>query len=429
MEEALTQASDHSYFVMALTDEGRFLTPAWDEILRSYVGLFDDHAFRLRLSKLTSLVQYANYLTCSTMPESFPIFTRRWLELTEGFTNFSYGFDAYQQAIATRLAVDDSIHRDIWNSGGMFRDVPINTIGLGGIEFNKDVSEIEACTRMVIGTREWLRLVSYQEQEHISYLATKLRLYIQAKASGHSHFRLRRNARWKEVRVEREGGTVVASRSYRIPRLRAHLFYIRVLFGLLPARMRYAGRELILRQRIRGSGKKHQVGRQTVLRAFARRPGWSAATAGERIARGLQVLQRHWLVGRVLRPLLSFTRQFFPPRGGATQTPSLRPGRVRSAIRPFVRPLLALLRRLRRFVRSQRAWVPIRFVWDLLFYPADRLLWSPPALLDRALPASPFGTYLRLRKLSYPVADREVMLTQQDKIEELKRVKYGDILY
>jgi hypothetical protein len=425
MEEALAQADERAYFVMALTDEGRFLTKGWDDILRSYVGFFDDHAFRLRLSKVTALIQYANYLTCSTMPESFPIFTRRWLELTEGFTRFSYGFDAYQQAIATRLALDDRVHHDIWNSGGRFRDVPIHGIELRGIEFNKDVSEVEACTRMIMGTREWLRLVSYKEQEHMSYLATKLRLYIWAKASQQTSFRLRHSSFLKTVSVEQESGIVVSTQGYRISRLRAYWFYFRIFFGLLPARLRYWRQELLLSRRLRRpSGAPPRV-RRSLHRPIAfvrgalggmRRWGRSARD----VVAGLPQNASVRLVWRAIRPLAVPVLIVVGPL--ARRASLLLTRLVRTAPR-------RAFRRARRSLRLLRIVRPVSLLIDQLLYPIDRLLWSAPPLLDRYSARNPLGTRARLKRLSYPVAGRDEMLSEQHKIEKLKKEKYSEILY
>src|SRR2546427_8826354 len=103
MEDLFAISDSTSYFLMVVTDEGRFETYHWDDVLSGYRGIFPDHVFRLRISQ-HRYVSNPSYFSCVYIPECFAIFTRRWLELTEGFGD-CYGSDAQHQCLAFQLAL------------------------------------------------------------------------------------------------------------------------------------------------------------------------------------------------------------------------------------------------------------------------------------------------------------------------------------
>lgn len=227
LDDLFAMSDPESYFLMALTDESQFLTPGWDDILKNYVGFFDDDVFRLRVSD-SKFVNYSHHFSCCTKPECFPIFTRRWLELTEGICNLCYGSDCYQQSIAFHLALGKRSYLDVWQEEAYFRDVQVHDITFGGFEFGQDISPTEALTRSLYMYREWKRINSYQEQRNIAYLAKKITLYCWAMQKGHREFHFSRRKMDDTVAViDHATGAVLRRISYHPPRF---MIYVRNLF-------------------------------------------------------------------------------------------------------------------------------------------------------------------------------------------------------
>lgn len=198
MEQLFFMTAD-SYFIQIISDEPRFLTPHWDKLLKNYIGFFKDDVFRLRLSSM-KLTNYSSHYECTFRPDSFPIYTRRWLELSEG-TGDCWGSDAYQQCLAFQLALGPGSYFNFYREGGICRDVPVYDINLGGLEFCVGVSSEEQKERHKRNLKEWARLTTYPMQEHFSYLARRMNGYIWAKEQGLKEFKLVKNINRKTVTV------------------------------------------------------------------------------------------------------------------------------------------------------------------------------------------------------------------------------------
>jgi hypothetical protein len=83
LSDLLKKCSPETYFVWVTNDEIRFASHGWDTCLLRHKGLFPDHAFYLRTSdnknRLCSLVE------CCPRGEHLGFFSKKWLELVEGF--------------------------------------------------------------------------------------------------------------------------------------------------------------------------------------------------------------------------------------------------------------------------------------------------------------------------------------------------------
>src|SRR3990167_7982025 len=213
--EQLFGLSDRSsYFVQVLSDEPHFMTPNWDEVLRGYIGFYSDHVFRLRLSTMKHN-NYASHYECTFRCDSFPIYTRRWLELTEG-TGDCWGSDAYQQCVAFHLGLGPGGYFNYYREGSLCRDVPVNNIEMGGLEFGVGVSEAMQRERQIRNLREWRRLTTYQMQENFSYLARRIFCYIWANENKIKSFTLIADVSKKTVMVVGSDGSVLREVSYRL---------------------------------------------------------------------------------------------------------------------------------------------------------------------------------------------------------------------
>lgn len=228
MDDLFAMCAPDAYFIMMVTDETRFLTKGWDNILRTYVGAFDDHVFRLRVSE-HKYVQYSNFLSCSTKPECFPIMTRRWLELAEGLCNLCYAPDCFQQAIAFHLSLGRNSYNDLWQEEALFRDVPVRGLNFGGWEFGQDISPKEQAGREIYMYQQWLRLCTYPEQLKVAYLAKKIALYCWAVEQGHDNLRFYRSEIDHTLAVVNNDTRQVLRRvDYNPPRIPIYLTNIRI---------------------------------------------------------------------------------------------------------------------------------------------------------------------------------------------------------
>jgi hypothetical protein len=56
-------------FVTLFSDEFRFKTKGWDDIIRKYIGYYEDNIFRIRLSKYRNR-NYTDFWECIFAPDS-----------------------------------------------------------------------------------------------------------------------------------------------------------------------------------------------------------------------------------------------------------------------------------------------------------------------------------------------------------------------
>jgi hypothetical protein len=214
VEQLFGMVDKDSYFVQILSDEPYFTTPNWDNVLRQYIGFYPDHVFRLRLSD----VKYNNYAThyeCAFRCDSFPIYTYRWLQLTEG-TGDCWGSDAYHQCIAYHLSLGPGGYFNYYRNKSLSRDIAVNDLKMGGLDFGVGVSEQMQRERHIRNLKEWRRLSSFKMQERFSYLARRMYCYIWALEHKIESFQLVANHSQKTVMVVNGNGDVVFTVSYHL---------------------------------------------------------------------------------------------------------------------------------------------------------------------------------------------------------------------
>ena len=218
MQDAFVASDPDAYFVWLVTDETRILTKGWDDVLRKYVGFFEDDIFRLKLSG-SRYNNYSHPFQCSTIPDSFAVFTRKWLELTEGLGD-CWGSDTVQAQISFHLGLGDEGYGNVFGLGSEFRDIPIHDIQFGGWHFGDDRDSQTSQALNLTLMREWYRLVLPKQQELYNYLAKKLSLYIWAYENQVSKFRYVKDEDEQVVRiVDPETGDEIHALSYRMPTL------------------------------------------------------------------------------------------------------------------------------------------------------------------------------------------------------------------
>lgn len=215
--EQLFFLSTNSYFIQILSDEPRFKSMHWDDILQQYKAFYPDHIFRLRLSNF-KFKNYASNFECAVQPDSFPIYTRRWLELTQG-TGDCWGSDAYHQCVAFHLGIGSKNYDNFYSESTNYRDIPIINIEMEGIDFGVGLTPEVRRQRTRRNVKEWNRLSSFSMQEHFSYLARRIDCAIYANKHNIKHFTLKRNNYRKTVSLLNKQGKKVIEISYSLPRI------------------------------------------------------------------------------------------------------------------------------------------------------------------------------------------------------------------
>jgi hypothetical protein len=230
VEKLFFECNKNSYFVQILSDEPYIVTKNWDEKLKSYKFFFKDSVFRLRTSKL-KYFNYTNYFDCVTKPDSYPIYTRKWLELVIGPGN-CWGSDAYQQLISYFLALGPLNYSNFTKMGSVSRDVPIHEIKYKGLEWGKNVSKENQEYMREYMVWEWHRLCSKENLLEISYKAMRIFLYLLAKDYGLKKFKIVRNGNLVKLLVKNSvylnvSFSLSVFANYNIQKFALKLFYFK----------------------------------------------------------------------------------------------------------------------------------------------------------------------------------------------------------
>ena len=178
-DELLRISHPDAYFVVGLNDEMYFMKRGWDTRLRTYVGLYPDHIFRLR----TSIHRERNtfdYWEASCAGDLTPIMTKRWLDLGGGWCPCN-GPDSFQNAVAYYfgwLYRHDTFNRP-------YRERVVHDIEFGGYGANRGITDRVTFRKRIRGSvAAWFTLVSYCTQQEAARRAQLLHAHIAAAARG-----------------------------------------------------------------------------------------------------------------------------------------------------------------------------------------------------------------------------------------------------
>lgn len=165
-------ADPSAYFVCNINDEVRIQPAGWDDRLKSYVGLFPDHIFRLRTSKL-KFRNYYDFWECGFAPENYAFYTKRWMDIC-GDWGPCFGPDSSQQYIAYYLGYGNYPSIKQYN-----RDVPILDISWANEGVGLNIMGEEArLRRAAANLRLWGRQVSHPMQQELYRRARLLQAHI-----------------------------------------------------------------------------------------------------------------------------------------------------------------------------------------------------------------------------------------------------------
>lgn len=219
--ELLKIIHPNSYFCWLLTDEIRIQTPHWDEVLKKYIGFFQDHIFRLKLS-IFQLKNYLDLYECFPCPDNYAVTTKKWLELTNGWGEF-WGPDSWHQAIDFYLA----LCKNEFNEFGIWRSIPIFDIQIQGQEAGQGVTRKQKEQRVMRIWRGWKYHTTYRAQQNFYRLAQHLNAHIYAHAAHIKNYVIRDNPKSKLLSLVSEDGL----HYYHIWKYRLPRFKIQFLIG------------------------------------------------------------------------------------------------------------------------------------------------------------------------------------------------------
>jgi hypothetical protein len=211
-----------AYFVCNINDEVRIRTLGWDDCLRRYVGLFPDHIFRLRTSRL-KFRNYYDFWECGFAPENYGFYTKRWLDIC-GDWNPCFGPDSSQQYIAYYLG-----HATYPGIKQYNRDVPILDIEWDNEGVGRNLSPSNQQRRTAVNFRLWQRQVSHPMQQELYRRARLLQAHImQAECASLCPIEIVDDPRKRTVLLrDANDGALLDLLSYRLSRIGIFLGNIR----------------------------------------------------------------------------------------------------------------------------------------------------------------------------------------------------------
>ena len=150
----LKQTSKTCYFVCCVSDEIRFLTKNWDDIILKYRKYFEDDIFRIRCSKYKN-EEYNDIWECGYKPDSYAFYTKKWLDQVN-LWNPCIGPDSFQECVAYYIKKYGAEYN---------RDVINNKINYSGQNVSDNLKLFIRIQRTRIYYKAFFRLMSYRIQK------------------------------------------------------------------------------------------------------------------------------------------------------------------------------------------------------------------------------------------------------------------------
>lgn len=218
-----------AYFVSFISDEMRFETKGWDTMVKSYIGYYPDHVFRLRASKYR-FRNYTDVWENGFAPDSVAFHTRHWLAL-QGNWNPCTGPDSFQQCVSYYLFTSDP-----YSHTQYMRDIALPfmhfsgegaSIGLEGEAKEKRIRE---------NNRAWFELMSPAMQQEAKRRAMLLKAYIIKMAHPQKQLSVKEDRQSRAILIQ-DGKNTVELLRYGVSTWRTRLLNLR----RAPWVHRYAG--------------------------------------------------------------------------------------------------------------------------------------------------------------------------------------------
>lgn len=202
-------ASTAAYFCWHVNDEVIVESEQWDNLLRRYVGFFKDDLFRLKISPDK---MFRNILDIHdvNLYADFPITTRRWLDLTDGWVQ-GHGPEPYQEGISFLLA-----------QRGIHRNVPLPDFHVAGDEPGRNIDPARAGIREQRMCLHWDQNMEPGLREIMTRCARRIELCITAANMGLSGYTLQENIPGKYISLVASDRSVASRLWYQVDPLRIH---------------------------------------------------------------------------------------------------------------------------------------------------------------------------------------------------------------
>lgn len=167
LNELLKLTDPNAYFVTNFSDEFRFKTKGWDDVLKKYIGYYEDDVFRVRLSRYR-FRNYKDSWECVFAPDSLAFYTKKWMDIV-GMWCPCLGPDSWQQLVAFYLTNSRKFDHIQYN-----RDVPEPFLQFSGEGASIGLKGLKARQRIKDNVDLWFETVSHEMQEKAKYAAAML---------------------------------------------------------------------------------------------------------------------------------------------------------------------------------------------------------------------------------------------------------------
>jgi len=194
----LSKTSLSCKFISCVSDDIRFLTTNWDNIILNYRNAYTDNIFRIRCSNYRN-AEYNDVWECGYKPDSYAFYTKEWLQ-TVNLWNPCIGPDSFQECISYYLK----------KYGKDFdRDIIDNEIQYSGEEVSENLEFSTRIQRTRIYYKAFFKLMSFSMQDIANDKAYKLATLISE------------NKKLNQIKISRK--KVIFTNLYR----RLNFFYYR----------------------------------------------------------------------------------------------------------------------------------------------------------------------------------------------------------
>lgn len=154
-------------FMATFSDEVRFETKGWDDIIKKYIGYYDDGIFRIMLSSYR-FRNYSDFWECVFAPDSLTFNTKKWID-TIGMWCPCTGPDSWQQLVSFYLFNSRKFDHIQYN-----RNVPEPFLRFKGEGASVGLTGFKAKQRIKDNVDLWFETVSHEMQEKAKYAAALL---------------------------------------------------------------------------------------------------------------------------------------------------------------------------------------------------------------------------------------------------------------
>ena len=97
LNKLLLKTSSSVKYISCMSDNVRFKTKNWDQIILNYENYYKDNIFRIRCSKYKN-EKYNDIWECGYKPDAYSFYTKKWLDIV-GIWNPCIGPDSFQESI------------------------------------------------------------------------------------------------------------------------------------------------------------------------------------------------------------------------------------------------------------------------------------------------------------------------------------------